>query len=94
MFVVQGSEPEKAPNVRHELNGPDVNEPHHVAESTIMIPVPRLRLRNGWAFLSSGFRPFFLLGSIYAGLAMLIWLPVFTGELDLTTIFAPGLPDA
>jgi uncharacterized protein involved in response to NO len=76
-------------NVRHELNGPDVNEPHHVAESTTMIPVPRLRLRDRWTLLSSGFRPFFLFGSIYASLAILIWLPVFTGELDLTTTFAP-----
>ena len=54
-----------------------------------MIPVPRLRPRDGWTLLSSGFRPFFLLGSIYAGLAILVWLPVFTGELTLTTTFAP-----
>ncbi|THD65125.1 MAG: NnrS family protein [Bradyrhizobium sp.] len=54
-----------------------------------MIPIPRLRLRDRWTLLSSGFRPFFLLGSIYAGLAILIWLPVFTGELDLTTTFTP-----
>jgi uncharacterized protein involved in response to NO len=54
-----------------------------------MIPVPRLRPLDGWTLLSSGFRPFFLLGSIYAGLAILVWLPVFTGELTLTTTFAP-----
>ena len=54
-----------------------------------MIPVPRPRLRDRWTFLSSGFRPFFLLGSIYAGLAILVWLPVFMGELTLTTTFAP-----
>jgi uncharacterized protein involved in response to NO len=54
-----------------------------------MIPVPQLRPRDGWALLSSGFRPFFLLGSVYAGLAILVWLPVFTGELTLTTAFAP-----
>src|ERR1700686_5700514 len=54
-----------------------------------MIPVSRLRPRDGWALLSSGFRPFFLLGSIYAGLAILVWLPIFTGELTLTTTFAP-----
>jgi uncharacterized protein involved in response to NO len=54
-----------------------------------MIPVPRLRPRDGWTLLSSGFRPFFLLGSIYAGLAILVWLPVFTGDLTLTTTFAP-----
>lgn len=54
-----------------------------------MIPVPRLRPRDGWKLLSGGFRPFFLLGSIYAGLAILVWLPVFMGELTLTTTFAP-----
>src|ERR1700712_4304521 len=72
-----------------ELTGPHRNEPHHAPESTIMIPVPRLRPRDGWKLLSGGFRPFFLLGSIYAGLAILVWLPVFTGELTLTTTFAP-----
>jgi uncharacterized protein involved in response to NO len=54
-----------------------------------MIPVPRLRPHDGWPIFSTGFRPFFLLGSIYAGLAILVWLPVFTGELTLTTAFAP-----
>jgi uncharacterized protein involved in response to NO len=54
-----------------------------------MAPVPRLRSHDGWPLLSSGFRPFFLLGSIYAGLAILVWLPVFMGELTLTTAFAP-----
>jgi uncharacterized protein involved in response to NO len=54
-----------------------------------MTPLPRLRAYDGWPLLSSGFRPFFLLGSIYAGLAVLIWLPVFMGELTLNTAFAP-----
>jgi uncharacterized protein involved in response to NO len=54
-----------------------------------MTQVARLRRHDGWPFLSNGFRPFFLLGSIYAGLAILVWLPVFTGELTLTTAFAP-----
>lgn len=52
-------------------------------------PVPRLRLYQGPAVLSYGFRPFFLLGAVYAGLAVLAWLPVFLGELTLTTEFAP-----
>ena len=51
-------------------------------------PVPRLRSYQGPAVLSYGFRPFFLLGAIYAGLAILVWLPVFLGELMLTTAFA------
>ena len=49
----------------------------------------RVRPYDGWTLFSNGFRPFFLLGSIYAGLAVLVWLPVFMGELTLTTAFAP-----
>ena len=44
---------------------------------------------EGPALFSYGFRPFFLLGSIYAGLAILIWLPVFMGELSLVSAFIP-----
>jgi uncharacterized protein involved in response to NO len=47
------------------------------------------RTYQGPALFSYGFRPFFLLGSIYAGLAILVWLPVFMGELSLTTAFIP-----
>src|SRR5947207_3340020 len=47
------------------------------------------RVYQGWPLLASGFRPFFLVGSIYAGLAVLVWLPVFYGELTLTSVFAP-----
>jgi uncharacterized protein involved in response to NO len=56
---------------------------------TTRTPVPRLRAYDGPALLSYGFRPFFLLGSIYAGLAVLVWLPVFYGELALHSAFAP-----
>lgn len=52
-------------------------------------PVPRLRDYQGPAILSYGFRPFFLLGAVYAGLAILVWLPVFLGELTLWTAFVP-----
>jgi uncharacterized protein involved in response to NO len=51
--------------------------------------VPRFRVHQGWPLLANGFRPFFLFGSIYAGLAILIWLPVFYGEITLTSAFAP-----
>ena len=54
-----------------------------------MAPIPRLKPYEGSALLSYGFRPFFLFGAIYAGLAVLVWLPVFTGELALRTAFAP-----
>jgi uncharacterized protein involved in response to NO len=53
------------------------------------MPVPRYREHQGWPILANGFRPFFLLGSVQAGLAILVWLPVFYGELRLTSAFAP-----
>src|SRR6476659_131189 len=54
-----------------------------------MTPIPRLRAHSGPALLSYGFRPFFLLGACYAGLAILAWLPLFYGEIALATAFAP-----
>src|ERR1017187_3414020 len=54
-----------------------------------MNAVARLRDSRGPALLSYGFRPFFLFGAIYAGLAILAWLPMFAGELELRTAFSP-----
>jgi uncharacterized protein involved in response to NO len=54
-----------------------------------MAPIPRLRDYKGPALFSYGFRPFFLFGSLYAGIAILAWLPLFYGELELSTAFAP-----
>jgi uncharacterized protein involved in response to NO len=54
-----------------------------------MNPSPRLRDYRGPVLLSYGFRPFFLLGAIYAGLGILAWLPMFNGELALSTTFGP-----
>ena len=54
-----------------------------------MIPIPRLQPSSGPALLSYGFRPFFLFGACYAALAMLVWLPLFYGELTLATTFSP-----
>ena len=51
--------------------------------------LPRLRNYAGPALLSYGFRPFFLFGAIYAGLAVLAWLPMFNGELELWSAFSP-----
>ena len=54
--------------------------------------IPRLRDYGGPVLLSYGFRPFFLFGAIYAGLAglaVLAWLPMFAGELELSTAFSP-----
>jgi uncharacterized protein involved in response to NO len=54
-----------------------------------MTAVARPRAHQGWPLLASGFRPFFLLGSVYAGIAILVWLPVFYGEITLVSAFAP-----
>jgi len=51
--------------------------------------VPHDREYQGWPVLAAGFRPFFLLAAIQAGVAILVWLPVFYGELQLTTTFTP-----
>jgi uncharacterized protein involved in response to NO len=53
-----------------------------------MTGIPRLRDYRGPVLLSYGFRPFFLFGAMYAGLAVLAWLPVFGGELQLSTAFS------
>ena len=54
-----------------------------------MAPIPRLKPYAGPALFSYGFRPFFLFGALYAGLAVLAWLPIFTGELALASAFVP-----
>jgi len=51
--------------------------------------IPRLQAYRGPTLLSYGFRPFFLFGGLYAAAAVLVWLPVYHGELSLTTAFAP-----
>jgi uncharacterized protein involved in response to NO len=54
-----------------------------------MAPIPRLQPYEGPALFSYGFRPFFLFGALYAGLAIMLWLPVYCGEITLPTAFAP-----
>jgi len=44
---------------------------------------------GGLPLFSYGFRPFFLFGSIYAGLAVLVWMPLFYGEITVSSVFAP-----
>ena len=51
--------------------------------------IPRLSDYRGPALFSYGFRPFFFFGSVYAGAIILVWLPVFYGQLKLSTAFAP-----
>lgn len=49
----------------------------------------QIRRYAGPAILSYGFRPFFLLGAVWAALVVAIWLPMLTGSFDLPTAFAP-----
>ncbi len=54
-----------------------------------MATIPRYRSGWGPALLSAGFRPFFLLSGLWAGLAIPIWLCVFTGLDALPTVLPP-----
>ncbi len=54
-----------------------------------MAPIARLRDESGHPFWSYGFRPFFLLGSLFATAAMLVWLPAYYGEITIPTAMAP-----
>jgi uncharacterized protein involved in response to NO len=54
-----------------------------------MAAIPRRQPYAGPALLSYGFRPFFLLGSIWAGIEILVWLPILHGELSFATAFSP-----
>ncbi len=54
-----------------------------------MNAIPRLKPYGGPALLSYGFRPFFLLGPIWAVLEVTAWLPIFYGELSVDSAFAP-----
>src|SRR6267143_96521 len=63
--------------------------PQREQNGAVLTAVPRFRSYRGWPLLANGFRPFFLFGSVYAGLAILVWLPVFYGEITLTSAFAP-----
>jgi uncharacterized protein involved in response to NO len=54
-----------------------------------MAAIPRMQAWTGPAMLSYGFRPFFLFGALCSGLAVLMWLPMFYGELAVSTAFVP-----
>ncbi len=49
----------------------------------------QMRAWRGPAVLTFGFRPFFLGGAIWAGLAMTLWVAMLAGVLDLPTAFDP-----
>ncbi|HLW91810.1 MAG TPA: NnrS family protein [Roseiarcus sp.] len=54
-----------------------------------MAPTPRFKADSSPALFSAGFRPFFLLGAIWAGAAIALWLPAYFGELTIATAFSP-----
>jgi uncharacterized protein involved in response to NO len=54
-----------------------------------MSPIPRLQPYEGPALFSYGFRPFFLFGAIYAGLAAAFWVLVYFGDATVPTAFTP-----
>ncbi|MZR11626.1 short-chain dehydrogenase [Maritimibacter sp. DP07] len=47
------------------------------------------RTYTGPALLSAGFRPFFLLASLFGATAIALWLAVWDGALSITSVFAP-----
>jgi uncharacterized protein involved in response to NO len=51
--------------------------------------VPRLRNYSGPAILSYGFRPFFLAAAIYSGVAIVVWLPLYSGDVAIPTAMSP-----
>ncbi|MGE0241022.1 MAG: NnrS family protein [Parvibaculaceae bacterium] len=51
--------------------------------------IARVRPGSYPAILSYGFRPFFLVGALHAGLTILFWLPLLRGRLELLSLFAP-----
>ncbi|WP_407051473.1 NnrS family protein [Methyloraptor flagellatus] len=53
-----------------------------------MAPIPRLAAYDGPPLFSYGFRPFFLAGSIWAAIAIGLWLPAYFGEIALPTAFS------
>jgi uncharacterized protein involved in response to NO len=57
--------------------------------SEVEVAIPRVKPGHYPAILSYGFRPFFLAGALYAGLAILFWLPLFYGHIDTWSAFAP-----
>jgi uncharacterized protein involved in response to NO len=54
-----------------------------------MAPIPRTRFGSGPALFSAGFRPFFLLGGVWAAVAIALWLPAYFGELTIATALSP-----
>jgi len=54
-----------------------------------MVPIPRYRSQSGSAFLSAGFRPFFLLAALWACLAIPASIAFLGAGADFPTAFSP-----
>lgn len=54
-----------------------------------MVAIPRYRAHAGPAILSAGFRPFFLAASIWAALAIPLWLAVYRSSLAVPSLLPP-----
>ena len=52
-------------------------------------PVQQMPAWSGPAFLSFGFRPFFLSAAVWAALRMALWVSMLSGRLELPTAFDP-----
>lgn len=53
------------------------------------MPVPRYPQEASWALFSAGFRPFFLAAGVWACIAMVTWLSMLAGILNVPTHFSP-----
>jgi uncharacterized protein involved in response to NO len=51
--------------------------------------IPRYRSAKPWPILSAGFRPFFLAAGLWACIAMLLWMAMLRGLVELPTAFPP-----
>jgi uncharacterized protein involved in response to NO len=56
---------------------------------TIPAALARRRDYAGPAIFSYGFRPFFLGGAVWAALAIILWIPQYTGDLVLPSALSP-----
>ncbi|MGZ5569320.1 MAG: NnrS family protein, partial [Limisphaerales bacterium] len=60
-----------------------------MTDTVLPAALRRRREYVGPALFSYGFRPFFLGASVWAALAVLLWLPQYFGEISVPTAFAP-----
>lgn len=78
------------------IEPPRLREHHDAAGQAFAVGYPgrttmsvaRLRSYQGPAILSYGFRPFFLLGSVYAAVGMFLWLPIYMGLIASRSAFS------